>query len=119
MLRAVRALGAMRAHRRQFDFVERVVNERCVVIAKTAAVHGRPAYPRKWTGVPPEPKKNRLGAQHSGGLYRQRNAGAMISANEVRARFNRDFTVPRLHAVISAISSYDLPSSSRRMNTCR
>jgi len=45
-------------------------------------------------------------------------AGAMISANEFRARFSRDFTVPRLHDVISAISSYDFPSSSRRMNTC-
>lgn len=33
------------------------------------------------------------------------NAGEMISANEVRARLRRDFTVPRLHPVISAISS--------------
>jgi hypothetical protein len=33
------------------------------------------------------------------------NAGAMMSANEVRARLSRDFTVPRLQPVISAISS--------------
>ena len=51
-------------------------------------------------------------------LRPQSNAGAMISANELRARFSRDFTVPRLQDVISAISSYDFPSSSRRMKTC-
>ncbi len=34
-----------------------------------------------------------------------RSAGATISANEFRARFKRDFTVPRLHFVMSAISS--------------
>lgn len=45
--------------------------------------------------------------------------GAMIAANALRARFSRDFTVPRLQAVISAISSYDFPSSSRRTKTCR
>ena len=54
----------------------------------------------------------------SDGVDRQSSAGAMISANEFRARFSRDFTVPRLQDVISAISSYDFPSSSRRMNTC-
>ena len=32
-------------------------------------------------------------------------AGSMISAKELRARFRRDFTVPRLQCVISAISS--------------
>lgn len=45
--------------------------------------------------------------------------GSMIAANAVRARFRRDFTVPRLQSVISAISSYDLPSSSRSTNTWR
>ena len=45
--------------------------------------------------------------------------GAMISAKEFRARLRRDFTVPRLQSVISAISSYDLPSSSRRTKTWR
>ena len=34
-----------------------------------------------------------------------RSPGSMIAANAFRARFSRDFTVPRLHAVISAISS--------------
>lgn len=46
-------------------------------------------------------------------------AGSMISAKELRARFSRDFTVPRLQCVISAISSYDFPSSSRSTNTWR
>src|SRR5687768_11174178 len=45
--------------------------------------------------------------------------GSMIAANEFLARFNRLFTVPRLQPVISAISSYDLPSSSRSTNTWR
>ena len=45
--------------------------------------------------------------------------GPMIEANALRARLSRDLTVPKLHDVISAISSYDFPSSSRRMNTCR
>ena len=49
----------------------------------------------------------------------QSTQGSMISAKAFRARFNRDFTVPRLQSVISAISSYDLPSSSRNTNTCR
>ena len=35
----------------------------------------------------------------------QSTNGSMIAANAVRARFRRDFTVPRLHEVISAISS--------------
>ena len=35
----------------------------------------------------------------------QRTSGAMISANAVRARLSRDFTVPRFTPVISAISS--------------
>lgn len=46
-------------------------------------------------------------------------AGSMISANAARARLSRDFTVPRLHPVISAISSYGFPSSSRSTNTWR
>ena len=45
--------------------------------------------------------------------------GSMIDANAFRALFSRDFTVPRLQSVMSAISSYDFPSSSRRTNTCR
>jgi len=45
--------------------------------------------------------------------------GSMIDANAFRARFNLDFTVPRLQSVMSAISSYDFPSSSRRTNTWR
>lgn len=45
--------------------------------------------------------------------------GSMIAAKAVRARLSRDFTVPRLQSVISAISSYDFPSSSRRTNTWR
>lgn len=45
--------------------------------------------------------------------------GSMIDANALRARFSLDFTVPRLQSVMSAISSYDLPSSSRNTNTCR
>ena len=46
-------------------------------------------------------------------------AGSMISAKAARARFSRDFTVPRLQPVISAISSYGFPSSSRSTNTWR
>ena len=49
----------------------------------------------------------------------QRSDGSMISAKEFRARFNRDFTVPRLQCVISLISSYERPSSSRSTNTSR
>ena len=49
----------------------------------------------------------------------QSSQGSMIAANAFRARFSRDFTVPRLQSVISAISSYDFPSSSRSTNTCR
>lgn len=45
--------------------------------------------------------------------------GSIIAAKEFRARFSRDFTVPRLQSVISAISSYDFPSNSRSTNTCR
>src|SRR6185437_5544323 len=48
---------------------------------------------------------------------RQSIFGSMIDANALRARLSRDFTVPRLQSVISAISSYDLPSSSRSTNT--
>lgn len=48
-----------------------------------------------------------------------RTNGAMMSAKAVRARLRRDFTVPRFTPVISAISSYDLPSSSRSTNTSR
>lgn len=48
-----------------------------------------------------------------------RSAGSTMSANEFRARFSRDFTVPRLQCVISAISSYERPSSSRSTNTSR
>src|SRR5688572_11398322 len=43
--------------------------------------------------------------------------GATREAKAFRARFNLDFTVPRLQEVISAISSYDFPSSSRNTNT--
>jgi len=43
--------------------------------------------------------------------------GSMIDANAFRALFSRDFTVPRLQSVMSAISSYDFPSSSRSTNT--
>ncbi len=39
----------------------------------------------------------------------QSTMGAMIWAKLFRARFSRLFTVPRLHPVISAISSYVLP----------
>ncbi len=46
-------------------------------------------------------------------------SGSMISANAVRARLSRDLTVPRFTPVMSAISSYDLPSSSRSTNTSR
>ena len=46
-------------------------------------------------------------------------SGAMISAKAVRARLRRDLTVPRLTPVMSAISSYDFPSSSRRTKTSR
>ena len=45
--------------------------------------------------------------------------GAIMDANALRARFSLDFTVPRLQAVMSAISSYDLPSNSRSTNTWR
>ena len=48
---------------------------------------------------------------------RQSIQGSIISAKAVRARLSRDFTVPRLQSVISAISSYDLPSSSRSTKT--
>jgi hypothetical protein len=48
-----------------------------------------------------------------------RSEGSMISAKAFRALFSRDFTVPRLQCVISAISSYERPSSSRRTNTSR
>jgi hypothetical protein len=48
-----------------------------------------------------------------------RNDGSIISANEFRARFSLDFTVPRLQCVISAISSYERPSISRKTNTSR
>ena len=43
--------------------------------------------------------------------------GSMIDANAFRALLSLDFTVPRLQSVMSAISSYDLPSSSRNTNT--
>ena len=51
--------------------------------------------------------------------FYQSTQGSMISAKALRARFRRDFTVPRLQSVISAISSYDFPSSSRSTNTSR
>src|SRR5690606_35638514 len=47
------------------------------------------------------------------------NPGAMICAKLFRARFNLLFTVPRFTPVISEISSYVLPSISRRTNTTR
>lgn len=50
------------------------------------------------------------------GVY---STGLTISAKAARARFSRLFTVPRLQWVISAISSYERPSSSRSTNTCR
>ena len=46
-----------------------------------------------------------------------RSIGEMIRAKLLRARFKRLFTVPRLHPVISAISSYVFPSSSLRTKT--
>jgi len=49
----------------------------------------------------------------------QSTMGATIRAKLFRARFSRLFTVPRLVSVISAISSYVLPSSSRRTKTRR
>ena len=41
----------------------------------------------------------------AGGAARYFTIGAMIRANWLRARLSRLFTVPRLHPVISAISS--------------
>jgi len=80
----------------------------------------------KRQNAPPVPREDvlRSGLRSVGGptplhegVYRR--AGSMISANELRARFSRDFTVPRLQCVISAISSYERPSSSRSTNTSR
>ena len=63
--------------------------------------------------TPPEPRDDLADSN----VYR--TSGPMMSAKAVRARLSRDFTVPRFTPVISAISSYDLPSSSRSTNTSR
>ena len=63
------------------------------------------------------PGRGGQGAALSTRLYR--TSGAMMSAKAVRARLRRDLTVPRFTPVISAISSYDFPSSSRSTNTSR
>ena len=49
----------------------------------------------------------------------QSSIGAIICAKRFLARFNRDLTVPKVTPVISEISSYALPSNSRRTNTTR
>ncbi len=54
------------------------------------------------------PGRSPSGAHHPTpalNLVSYRSPGSMIAANAFLALFSRDFTVPRLHAVISAISS--------------
>lgn len=71
-----------------------------------------PGWPGKWDGA----------SRCSGSrwpLWPQPSQGPIISAKLFRALFRRDLTVPRLVCVISAISSYDLPSSSRSTKTLR
>jgi hypothetical protein len=51
--------------------------------------------------LPPAPSLVTRGARSAPYLTN----GAMISAKAVRARFSRDFTVPRFTPVMSAISS--------------
>ena len=65
----------------------------------------------------PEPAPVPPGTTPPGRPYR--TSGATTSANAARARLSRLFTVPRFTPVISAISSYDFPSSSRSTNTSR
>lgn len=77
-----------------------------------------PEYPQPHRGYPPKTQRAKLslrplslhpGRSPSGAHHPTpvgyRSPGSMIAANAFRARFSRDFTVPRLHAVISAISS--------------
>lgn len=75
------------------------------------------------TGIRCLPRPERLGSRPQrcarSGLAGYLSDGSMISANALRARFRRDFTVPRLQWVISAISSYERPSISRNTNTSR
>ena len=88
-------------------------------------VPGRsPATPEK---KPALRKEGRLSESQVGSMvslsyqepHPQSRRGAMILAKLFRARFSRLFTVPRLHPVMSAISSYVFPSNSLRTNTIR
>ena len=63
------------------------------------------------------PQAARASSTVSASTDRQSSIGPMIWANLLRARLRRDFTVPSVTPVISEISSYVLPSISRRTNT--
>lgn len=105
----------------QFDTAEGVIYKCYVIFAEAATVHTdalrvRVPVPISGTLVPNPPN---LHPESHSVAPRQSMNGATISAKEFLARLRRDFTVPRLQPVISAISSYDFPSSSRRTNTSR
>lgn len=107
------AFGGVMLHLCELYSRKRVIDVCDVFFVELATIHegdmGWRRVPDDCGRVPPRPEL-RPG---------QSTYGAIISAKEFRARFSLDLTVPRLHSVISAISSYDLPSSSRRMNTLR
>ncbi len=99
-------------HRQRLLIAEKAIDEFRVQPAELAAgkqraARHRPSIPAAPHRVPPLPST----------VYN--TAGRTMSANADRARFSRDFTVPRLQCVISAISSYERPSSSRSTKTCR
>ena len=116
----------MAQHLRHFNGGEQVIDVRNVFASELATIHrngslageqDRHSVPAGPAAVPGQRGRGARGFRAPPGP--QSMLGWMIEANAFRARFSRDFTVPRLHSVISAISSYDLPSSSRSTNTCR
>jgi len=135
----------MLLHRRHLGGRQNIVHEHHVVLSKCATIHRAlrlldkatlrsisryPVGHGRFQNNPrlgalralPTAKKQARPVSLACSLYQsivQSIFGSMIDANALRARLSLDFTVPRLQSVISAISSYDLPSSSRRTNTCR
>ena len=92
----------MGARRRRGFGRERVIGEREVRDAELLTVHAdgfgiAEGYTRARAEFPAR--------SPSPAAARYPIAGSMISAKAARARFSRDFTVPRLQPVISAISS--------------
>ena len=101
---AVGALSDVTLHRDKRDIVQIVVEEGRVLVAERAAVHGSGKIPGSPRSVP----DRRPPGGYCSVVYR--NAGAIMSANDVRARFSRDLTVPTGQPRTCAISGNEASS---------